>query len=143
MGIKTDTFYRLENLELLGDIKMKNDNLPATLEAKIAEKVGNELIDLIEPAEWNKLVKAQIDSYKQKHIPDIIRNEMDNMVRTSVRAYLDREFNSEWDDDLQKQVIPALETLLKKMAPNIVAATIMPIVEATLQNFKYNLTGNY
>ena len=59
-----------------------------SLEERIADKVGNELIDLIPEEQWKTLVATQVNHFKQYKLPEIVERILIDELKLKVKEQL-------------------------------------------------------
>lgn len=109
-----------------------------SLEERIAERVGKELVSLIPEEQWKELINSQIDHFMHTKAPAIVQEQVRAAFLIRVKEILESpEFSDQWDFDLQQQVVgPAVKELFVKAAPEVFMGMIQPILQNALYNFK-------
>lgn len=109
-----------------------------SLEERIAERVGKELVSLIPEEQWKELINSQIDHFMRTKAPAIVQEQVRAAFLIRVKEILELpEFSDQWDSDLQQQVVgPAVKELFVKAAPEVFMGMLQPILQNVLYNFK-------
>lgn len=111
-----------------------------TLNQRIAEKVGKELIDLIPPDQWQKIVDDQIFIFKRDIAPKVIQEELKKLLEGKVKEVLSApEFNYEYNQFGQRLAGEAVDVLIKRSAPELVSALFGGAIQHAVDQLKYGL----
>jgi len=109
-----------------------------SLEERIAERVGKELVDLIPEEQWRDLIKTQIDVFMRNKAPGIVQEMLRVKFMESVKVILDSaDYADEWDSVSQANVVgPAIQDLFKQAAPDILLGMINPVIQQLVYDFR-------
>jgi len=111
-----------------------------TLNERIAERIGKDLVDLIPDDQWQQMVNREIVLFKNQKAPAIIQKVLSD-------AYMDvakREVNKlivteEWDADTEQYVHAEITKFIAKSSGVIVAGMLSPSMSVILQDLKNRL----
>lgn len=108
-----------------------------TLEQRIADKVGKELIDLIPEHEWQKLVSNQIDYFKTTKAPKILQELFEQEFKKYTTNLLSRLLGTQtWDNLLQEYTYPEIEKYLIASGQTLFTSMMSPVLAMALQDFR-------
>ena len=111
-----------------------------SLNERIAEKVGKELVDLIPQEQWQKLVDSQIDKFMTDMAPQIIQEELKKLLTTAVSSKLgEAQFQGKWNQYSSQVTSEAIHTMIKEAAPEVFAAMLAPTMTGFLQDLRNRL----
>lgn len=113
------------------------ENELQTLNQRIAERIGKELVDLIPDDQWQALVDAEIAKFKRDTAPKIIQELMRDVYMTKAKVTIDKLTSSSgWDSMAQQQINDELEKFIGKSAGVIFAAMLSPSMTMILQDLR-------
>lgn len=108
-----------------------------TLNQRIAERIGKELVDRIPDDQWQALVDAEISKFKRDTPPKIIQELMRDAYLTKAKVTIDKLTSSSgWDSMAQQQINDELEKFIGKSAGVIFAAMLSPSMTMILQDLR-------
>lgn len=108
-----------------------------TLNERIAERVGKELIDLMPEGEWQKLVDQQLSHFKTTKAPQIINEMIAERMREQVRLELDKyAISDEWNQVINTGVNKAMVELIADNGAQILAGMLSPVMQQVAQDFR-------
>ncbi len=110
-----------------------------TLEQKIAEKIGEELVDLIPKDQWQAIVHSEITKFKAEVLPDLIQKALLDYHKENVVNLINGLINPEWSTDFQEQTYKELEIFIGKSSGVILAAMLSPSMGMALQDLRNRL----
>ena len=111
-----------------------------TLNERIAERVGKELVDLMPEGDWQKLVDAQLQSFKQGKAPKLIDEMLAERLKVSVSAELDKYCRSdEWNNLVNLGTSKAVTELISQNGAQILAGILSPVMTQAVQDFKQRM----
>ena len=114
-----------------------------TLNERIAERVGEHLVDLIPADQWQALVDAEVLKFKRDVAPKIIGELIKEAYMLKAKATIDKLTTSTgWDDDAQANINKDLELFIGKSSGAIFATMLSPAMQMALQNLRSQL-GQY
>lgn len=112
-----------------------------TLQERIAEKVGDTLLDLIPEEQWNKLVADQIHHFMTQKAPGVIQDALvQHMKDTLQKALQQPEYQGTWGQYGEQLAGEAVRDILEKSAPVIFAAMLAPVADGVIQDLRNRLT---
>ena len=111
-----------------------------TLNARIAERIGKDLVELIPAEQWQQLVDTEVNKFKRVVAPKIIQELLKE-------AYLDKAERSvnelcqteEWDELSETYTNPALTKLLAASGGAIFAGVMGPAMQMVMQDLRSRL----
>ena len=111
-----------------------------TLNERIAERIGKDLVELIPEDQWQKMVDGEVAKFYQVNAPKIINELLTEAYMNKVKAVIDNLTNStEWDQETQEQVHVVLEKFIGKSAGSLMGAMLAPSMSMALQDFRQRL----
>ena len=113
-----------------------------TLNQRIAERIGKDLVDLIPPDDWQRLVDTEIQKFQQDVAPEIIQELMREAYLDKAKATIDKlTQTSEWDVATQQQINTELEQFLGAAGGVIFAGVMSPAMSMVLTNLRNQVNG--
>lgn len=113
----------------------------STLNERIAEKIGKELIDLIPPEQWQQMVDIEISKFKRDIAPTIIQNEIQNIYKAQLSLKLTELTTSgEWNEITQEFDTNRLKTFIGECGGEIFGAVLAPAMSQVFQNLRNQLS---
>ena len=113
-----------------------------TLNQRIAERIGKDLVDLIPPDDWQRLVDTEIRKFQQDVAPQIIQELMREAYIAKAKVTIDKLTNtSEWSAVTQQQVNTELEQFIGAAGGVIFAGVMSPAMSMVLHNLKNQVNG--
>lgn len=111
-----------------------------TLNERIAEKVGENLIDLIPADQWQEIVDQQVVIFKRDTAPKIIKKELDKAYREKiVGAVIKLTSQDGWDYQTNLAIHSELEKFIGQSAGVIVGAMLTPSMATVLNDLRTQL----
>ena len=111
-----------------------------TLNERIADRIGKELVDLIPPEQWQELVDSEIAKFKQQVAPGIIQELLKEAYTTQVRRAVDALCSTdEWDELTSTHTNAKLTELLAASGGTIFAGVMQPAMSIVLQDLRSRL----
>ena len=116
-----------------------------TLDERIAEKVGKDLVDLIPKDQWQALVSSQINKFMQETAPEVIQKILNEKMMEDVRAILDgHALETEWNAMTGETTILIIKEMIMKTTPEIMSAMLAPAMSGLLNDLRNRLgSGSY
>lgn len=111
-----------------------------TLNERIAERIGKDLVELIPKDQWQSLVDAEVAKFKRDTAPRIIQDLMREAYMNKAKASVDNLTTStDWDAATQQQINGDLEQFIGKSAGVIFAGMLSPSMQMVLQDLRGRL----
>jgi hypothetical protein len=111
-----------------------------TLNERIAERIGKDLVELIPQDQWQALVDTEVAKFKRETAPNIIRELMQEAYMNKAKATIDKLTTSTgWDSVTQEQINEELEQFIGKSAGAIFAGMLSPSMQMVLQDLRGRL----
>ena len=111
-----------------------------TLNEKIAEKVGENLVDLIPQDQWQAIVDKEVQSFKNQTAPKIIQDLLKEAYVERAKGTISNLVDStEWNEITGEYTNKALEQFIGQSAGAIVGAMLTPTMQQVLQDLRYKL----
>ena len=108
-----------------------------SLEERVAEKVGSELVDLIPKEQWNELIASQVEHFTKNIAPKIIEAELEKRFTEAIRFELSSpEYAETWNQVSQTYTSEAVKKIVIESAPEIFAAMLEPVTSGFIQNLR-------
>lgn len=115
-----------------------------TLNERIAERVGQELVDLIPQEEWQTLIAAQVTHFTNVEAPKIVQKMLEEKFKESVSKHLDVYCSGgEWDNLTKQTTNAALIELMKSNAADLLAGILSPTMQNIVHEFRNSVQYNY
>lgn len=115
-----------------------------TLEARIAERVGKDLVDLMPPEQWTTLVAAATRKFRNETAPRIIEAELTRKLKEEMAAYMGQpEFTAQWSTLGHQAASEAVTELFKSSAPDILASMLGPTLQHFAESFRQSLHNQH
>ena len=114
-----------------------------TLNERIAERVGKELIDLMPADEWKQIINKTVTQYKTEVIPKIILEILTENLKIDIARKLHGAYyTDQWNATVNKMTNEAVKDMLIKSVPEIFAAMLEPVTSGLMQDLR-NRMQNY
>ncbi len=111
-----------------------------TLNEKIAERIGKDLVDLIPKDQWQSIVDREILKFKRDVAPGIIQDLLKESYINKAKSTIDRLTMQEgWDSERQSQINSELEKFIGDSAGIIFAGMLSPSIQIVLQDLRGRL----
>lgn len=111
-----------------------------TLNQRIAERIGKELVELIPADQWQQMVDNEVSKFKRDVAPKIIQDLMREVYVNKAKVTIDKLTTStEWDQITQEQINLELEQFIGKSAGTIFAGMLSPSMQMVLQDLRGRL----
>jgi len=111
-----------------------------TLNQRIAERVGKELIDLIPENQWQLIIDREVDKFKSQTLPEIIHELMKDVYTEKVRESIEKlTSNNEWNYQTQETINKDLEKFIGANAASIFGAMLSPVMTSVLSDLRSRL----
>ncbi len=106
-----------------------------TLNERIAERIGKDLVELIPADQWQRMVDHEIEKFSRDTAPKIIQELMRESYMNKAKATIDKLTQStDWDQATQTQINAELEQFIGKSAGTIFAGMLSPSIQMVLQD---------
>lgn len=117
--------------------------LPSTLEQKIAERVGKELIELIPPEQWQELVKGQINRFMTVEAPKVAQKLLEDKFKEDMHAYLAQNIwgTPVYSDLLYRTGNELVLKVTEQAAPMLFAAMLEPAITGLMRDLQHRIRG--
>lgn len=116
-----------------------SENQMQTLNARIAEKVGKELVDLIDPDDWSKIIDEQVRIFKTDKLPGIVQDQLSKMFREDINNLISSKYKQEYANGISRTTNEFVKETLKMAAPEILEAMLSPVMSGMLQDIQNRL----
>jgi len=114
-----------------------------SLNARIAERIGKDLVELIPADQWQQLVDKEVERFTQDVAPQIIQDMMKEAYLNKAKGTIDTLISSqEWNDTTQTTINTELEQFIGQSAGNIFAGMLSPSMQIVLTNLRNQLGYN-
>ena len=111
-----------------------------TLNERIAERIGKDLVDLIPANQWQELVDKEIEKFMLVSAPEIINELMMKAYKDKATAIIDELTRSSgWNSTTQQYVCTELEKFIGESSGVIVAGMLSPSMQMVLQDLRGRL----
>lgn len=113
-----------------------------TLNERIAEKVGENLVDLIPADQWEKLVSDQIDFFMTNKAPGIIQKLLtEELYKTVAGVLSSSEYITTWGNYGEELAADGVKAIIEKSAPTIFAAMFAPVADGLIRDLVQRLNN--
>ncbi len=114
-----------------------------SLNQKIAERVGEQLVDLIPPDQWQAIVDREVTKFQQDTAPQIIREMLSKQFRDDFALRLEGITRSaEWNVATSEYENEVLTKFIAANAGEIFSGMLSAPMQQALLNLRQQL-GNY
>jgi uncharacterized membrane protein YheB (UPF0754 family) len=111
-----------------------------TLNERIAERIGNDLVDLIPPDQWQQMVDNEVEKFKQDKLPKLIEQLLTDIYKIKIKNSLEELTNCNvWDVSTQSYINNELKAFIGDSAGVIVAGMLSPSMQIVLQDLRSRL----
>jgi hypothetical protein len=111
-----------------------------TLNEKIAERIGKDLVDLIPKDQWQSMVDNEISKFRRDTAPGLIRDLIKDDFLARARIELDKLTSaSEWNDEAKAYINEELIKYISSSSGSIFAGMLAPSTQMVLENLRHNL----
>jgi len=108
-----------------------------TLNERIAEKIGKDLVDLIPKDQWQKMVDVEIHNFKQHAAPKIISELIEAEYRKEVIKCVNVFCTTDdWNKLTNEPINNALTELLADSGGVIFAGMMQPAMQMVIQDLR-------
>jgi len=112
----------------------------STLNERIAERIGKDLVDLIPPEQWQALVDKEIHTFINVTAPKIIQEELKEAYKVRVTTIVDQFTGTDTYDEMTQEYINGkLKEFLGAAGGVMFAATLQPTMQMVLQDLRNRL----
>jgi hypothetical protein len=114
-----------------------------TLNERIAERIGKDLVDLIPDDQWQKMVDKEIATFKNVTAPKIINALMREAFTNAAKLRVDELcLSDDWNSMTNEQINTRLKEFLGDSAGVIFGAMLAPTMGMVLQDLRNRLGYN-
>jgi len=111
-----------------------------SLNQKIAERIGKDLVDLIPTDQWQKIVDHEVLKFKKETAPSIINELLREAYMVKAKETVDKlRLSTEWDEVAQEQINSELERFIGRASGTILAGMLSPAMQMVLQDLRGRL----
>ncbi len=108
-----------------------------SLNERIAERVGDGLVDLIPPEQWQKIIDAEVAKFTQTILPKVVQDLLMEEYKLRAQTIITTLPTSQgWDAQTNEQIYEELEKFIGKSSGVIVASMLGPSMQMVLQDLK-------
>ena len=111
-----------------------------SLNERIADRIGKDLVDLIPDDQWQGMVDKEIDKFNNITGPKIISDLLTEAYMNKAKATI---YNLtqyvEWDSNAQKSINKELEKFIGESSGIIVASMLSPSMQMVLSDLQTRL----
>ena len=105
-----------------------------TLEEKVSEKVGAELIDLIGEDKWKELIKSCVDNFTTNKAPKIIEEMLVSNLKERVILTIQNELQPKYDSMVGGLANDFLVDVMKKSGPQMLSNMFQFEIQNAINN---------
>jgi predicted transcriptional regulator len=105
-----------------------------TLEEKIAEKVGSELVDLIGEEKWQEIIKATVDNFMTNKAPKLVEDMLVKQLQENVIAATKFGVEPKYDGLVGQLASDFMVEVMKKAGPEVLANMFQYQIQTAIQN---------
>lgn len=115
----------------------------ASIQDRVRDRIKEAFVDLIPAEMWEQMVKAEIEAFTKKELPELVRHE----AREAIKSMLAEEFKkpgwqARWDDGQRPSEF--VTKILADTAPNFVAAVFGELAQRLISDIRNgNLLQRY
>jgi len=111
-----------------------------TLNERIAERVGSELVDLMPEGEWHKIVDAQLHKFKNEVAPKIVMELITEEYKNVAKSFIDDITSSrQWKEESQAYVSEELQKFIGASSGVIISGMLSPVMTEVLTDLRHRL----
>lgn len=120
-----------------------NDQLQS-LNERIAERIGGELVSLIPEGEWQKLVDVEVAKFKREVAPAIIQDLLKETFKNKAVQDIDELCQTgKWNQLTNEYTFPKLREFIGASGGEIFAAVMSPTMANVLSDLRNRLQNGY
>ena len=117
-----------------------------TLEQRIADKVGHELVGLLPPEQWQAIIDAQVHKFRTEVAPKIIQEEITQHLRERIRNHLQNEYlsgDSKYNQEVGIWINDQVIKLMIEAGSEAIGHALAPIGQEVMQQLINSLNRGY
>lgn len=115
-----------------------------TLNERIAERVGENLVDLIPAEQWQEIVDRECQAFYSQTAPKIIQEMLRERFRACANAQLDELCHTdEWNHITQQYTSSKLREFIGESGGEIFAAVLSPAMSQVMSDLRNRLQSGY
>jgi len=116
------------------------ENELQSLNERIAERVGKELVDLIPPEQWQSIVDGEVQKFKTNVLPVIVQDLLKELYMDKIKGVVNNlSMQTGWDSELNQAIYENLEKFIATSSGIIVAGMLSPATQTLLQDLRNRL----
>lgn len=113
-----------------------------SLNERIAERVGKELVDLIPEDQWQEIVNNEIANFKRETLPKMLKAALADAFKESVQAEVQKlATGNEYNQITGTYTNSALKQFIGDSGGEIFAAVLSPAMTQVMQQLLSQLHG--
>ena len=111
-----------------------------SLNTRIAERVGESLVDLLPENVWQEIIDKEIKKFEEVVLPAIIQDILKETCMTKVKTTIDNLlYESSFDSITQTYINNKLKEFIGDSSGVILAGMLTPSMQAVLSNLRNQL----
>lgn len=111
-----------------------------TLNERIAERIGKDLVELIPQDQWQEMVDNEVAKFRRQIAPGIIQELIKEQFLHKAKVEIDKlTSTNKWDAEAQECINEDLEKYIGKSAGVILSAMLAPSTQMALQELRRQL----
>jgi len=111
-----------------------------TLNERISEKVGKELVDLIPKEQWQAIVDNEVLKFKRETVPSIIKEMLTDTYKEKTREYMDKLTTTDgWQQLSNNHLSSELKKLIAESSAEIFAGMLSYPMQQVMMNLRSQL----
>lgn len=119
-------------------------NKMQSLNERIAERVGENLVDLIPDDQWQALVDEEVRKFRTVKAPQIIQEVLTETYKTQAKAEILKLIDTdEWSEITGNMTSSKLKAFITECGGQIFAGVLTPAMGMVLQDLHSRLNNGY
>jgi len=111
-----------------------------TLNERIAERVGENLVDLIPQDQWQQIVNKEIETFKNVTAPKVISEMILKAFEESIKSHIGSfTHTNDWSSMTQEGTNAELKKFLGECGGEMFAAILNPAMHQVMHNLRNQL----
>ena len=110
-----------------------------TLNERIAERVGEQLVDLIPEDQWQAIIDDEIKKFTTSTLPSMIRQMLEKEYMDRLRALVQQFALISWDEYGNQAASEELEKFIGAASGQLIAAMLSPAMSMVMQDLRGRL----
>lgn len=120
------------------------NNRLETLNERIADRIGRDLVELIPEDEWQQLVNKEIRKFKLDIAPKIIQEMLKETYKNEAKAAIQElTLTDEWSEITGNMTSSKLKEFISEGGGMIFAGVLSPAMSMVLQDLNNKLNSGY